>query len=180
MTEAITQEQKVYEKHLNLKIAANELNMKWQTLYAKLKKLGVPVVGDKTVYGSEKDRLAAKAEMEFGKLVPEAQNQNKVKFQSTIDFMVGNHKIDVKSSRLNQVSKKFEPKRWAFSVKKQEFFADFIVCFAFLDDYYRVFLIPGELVRNYQTISISPTGNGKWLDYEVQPSELRQFFKDLD
>lgn len=171
----------VYNKHKNLKIAADELGVKWQTLYVHLRKLGVPVVGDKSRYGSPKDRLAANAECEFSKLVPFAKNQNDLKYQSKFDFLVGNEKVDIKASRARQGCKRFSAKRWAFSIKKQEFCADFIVCFAMNSDSYRIFLIPGEYVRNYQTISISaePNTNSKWLKYEVTPDELSEFFNNL-
>lgn len=170
----------VYNKHLNLKIAANELGIKWQNLYIKLRKQGVPVVGDKLRYGSDKDRLAARAEIEFIKIVPFAEDQNKLKFQAKFDYLVGNEKIDIKASNLKRGCKRFEARRWAFSVKKQEFCADFIVCFAFSDDdSYKIFLIPGEFVRNYQTISISENGKSKWLDYEVSKEELFQIFSEI-
>lgn len=170
-----------YEKHMNLNLAAQELGIKWQTLYVKLRKLGVAVVGDKARYGSNTDRLAARAELEFKKLVPFAKDQNAIKFQSKFDFLVGQEKVDIKASGLNCGCKRFAAKRWAFSVKKQEFCADFIVCFATKDDGYRIFLIPGELVRNYQTISIAenPASKSKWLQYEVTATDLTEFFKEL-
>lgn len=40
-----------YEKHKNLKLAAIEVGMPWQMLYVHLRKLGVPVTGDKARYG---------------------------------------------------------------------------------------------------------------------------------
>jgi len=171
----------IYNKHKNLKLAANELGMKWQTLYVQLRKLGIPVTGDKSRYGSDKDRLAACAESEFQRLVPLAINQNANKFQSKFDFLVGNEKIDIKASQARRGSKKFAATRWAFSVKKQEFCADFIVCFAMLDAGYRLFLIPGECVRHYQTISIStdPKTKSKWTQYEVSLSDLSEFFVQL-
>lgn len=171
----------VYEKHKNLKLAADELGIKWQTLYVQLRKAGVPVTGDKMRYGSDKDRIASMAELEFIKLVPFAKNQNEIKFQSKFDYLVGNEKVDIKASRPAQGSKNFKATRWAFSVKKQEFCADFIVCFAMCDIGYRLFLIPGELVRNYMTISISTNNNSKskWLQYEVVPDDLYDFFTEL-
>lgn len=170
-----------YEKHKNLKLAADELGMKWQSLYVELRKAGVAVTGDKARYGSDKDKLAATAELEFKRLVPFAQDQNSGKFQSKFDFLVGVEKVDIKASTAHQGSKQFKAKRWAFSVKKQEFCADFIVCFAMLDVGYRIFLIPGECVRHYQTVSISSESNAKskWLQYEVQQHELSEFFTQL-
>lgn len=168
-----------YRKHLNLKLAVEELGIKWQTLYVRLRNQGIPVTGDKQRYGSDKDRLAARAELEFKKLVPFASDQNQVKFQSKFDYLVGVEKVDIKAATLKKGSKKLEAKRWSFSVKKQEFCADFIVCFAFNENSYRVFLIPGELIRNYKTISISENGNSKWLQYEVSPDEIGEFFTDI-
>jgi hypothetical protein len=170
-----------YEKHKNLKLAADELGIKWQSLYVQLRKQGIPITGDKARYGSDKDRLAAKAELEFQKLVPFAKDQNSIKFQSKFDFLVGNEKVDIKVSGLNQGCKKFAAKRWAFSVKKQEFCADFIVCFAMQEPDYRIFLMPGELVRNYQTISIAENkdSKSKWLQYEVTKADLTEFFFEI-
>lgn len=173
--------EQAYQKHKNLKLAAEELGIKWQTLYVQLRKAGIPVTGDKTRYGSDTDRLAAMAELEFKNLVPFASDQNSIKFQSKFDFLVGSEKVDIKASRLNLGNKKFAAKRWAFSVKKQEFCADFIVCFAMHEHDYRIFLIPGELVRNYQTISIAENkdSKSKWLQYEVSKSELTEFFEEI-
>lgn len=166
-----------YERHKNLKLAAAELGMPWQSLYVHLRKAGVPVTGDKARYGSDKDRLAAASEMEFEKLVPFAKNQNKDRFQAKCDFLVGKEKVDVKCARLRQGCKRFKARRWSFSIKKQELLADFMVCFAMLDSgSYRLLLVPGELIRNYQTISIPENGKSKWLQYEVTASELTEFF----
>ncbi len=168
-----------YNKHKNLKLAADELGVKWQTLYVQLRKLNIPVTGDKLKYGSNRDRLAARAEIEFQRLVPFAINQNKVKFQSKFDYFVGNEKVDIKASHLKPGNKRFKQVRWAFSVKRQELCADFIVCFGMLDNGYKLFLIPGECVRYYQTISISNTGVSKWHQYAISPEDLTIFFKDL-
>ena len=173
--------EQAYQKHKNLKLAAEELGIKWQTLYVQLRKAGIPVTGDKARYGSDRDRLAAMAELEFKNLVPFAEDQNSVQFQSKFDFLVGSEKVDIKASGLNQGCKKFAAKRWAFSVKKQEFCADFIVCFAMQEHDYRIFLIPGELVRNYQSISIPESKNSKskWLQYEISKTDLTEFFTEI-
>lgn len=170
-----------YEKHKNLKLAAEELGIKWQSLYVELRKLGVAVTGDKFRYGSDKDRMAAQAELEFKRIVPFAEYQNSIKFQSKFDFLVGKERVDIKASKAHHGSKKFTAKRWAFSVKKQEFCADFIVCFAMSDENTRIFMIPGEIVRNYQTISIAENKNSKskWLQYEISEQDLTEFFKAI-
>ena len=167
-----------YEKHKNLKIAANELGLKWQSYYLSLRKLGVKVVGDKSRYGSETDRLAAKGEFLFKRLVPFAEDQNNLKFQSKVDFMVGPHSVDVKTSTLKRGLSAGKG-RFAFSLKKQELVADFFVCFGLDRDRNVCLLIPGEVARKYQSISLSVATKGKWWDYEVEPEDLASFFKEL-
>ena len=55
----IEQMKSAYDKHQNLKVAASELGMKWQTLYWHLKKHNHPIIGNKSKYGSPKDKLAS-------------------------------------------------------------------------------------------------------------------------
>ena len=160
-----------YARLKNLKLVGEELGIPWQTVYVYLRGAGVPVTGDKSRYGSDTDRLAAKAERIFATLVPNAADQNDVQFQAKVDFIVGNYKVDVKASRLRNG-------RWAFSLKKQERLADFFVCFAFNDDgTYRTVVVPGELCRFIQTISLSALTRTKWWDYEIPATELRAFFE---
>jgi len=168
-----------YDRLRNLKLVGAELGIKWQTVYTILRRNNVPVVGDKIRYGSETDRLAATTEQEFKRLVPDAVSQNEFKYQARIDFMVHGMRVDIKSSRLNRGMKNSPGLRWAFCIKKQEFCADFIVCFGYLADMnYRVFMLPGEMVQKYQSIAIGQEGRSKWLDFEVQPEELAPFFKE--
>ncbi len=168
-----------YAKHKNLRVVADELGMPWQSVYVHLRKAGVAVTGDKARYGSDKDRLAAKAEQEFQRLVPFAVNQNSLTYQAKMDFMVNGFSVDVKASKLNKAYSHSEARRWAFSMKRQETVADFIVCFGFSDEGYVVFLIPGELIRKYQSLSITPRGGGKWASFKVAPNELSAFFMSL-
>lgn len=160
-----------YSRLKNLKLVGLELGIPWQTVYVHLRAAGVPVTGDKSRYGSDTDRLAANAERIFAALVPNASDQNDKKFQAKVDFIVGQYKVDVKASRLRNG-------RWAFSLKKQERIADFFVCFAFNDDgTYRVVVLPGELCRHMQTISLSSAGGTKWWDYEIPANEPRGFLE---
>lgn len=165
-----------YEKHKNLKLSADELGIKWQTLYYHLKANNIPVVGDKSKYGSDSDKLAAKAELHFKKLVPHAKNNNDLKFQSKVDFIVGDLNVDIKASELHFSSKKFKSKRWAFCVKKQEFLADFIVAFGYEEEKVTIYLFPYEIIRFMQTISINPYGLSKWSQYKITEQELTEFF----
>ena len=162
-----------YSRLKNLKLVGLELGIPWQTVYVHLRAAGVPVTGDKRRYGSDTDRLAARAEEIFTSLVPGAKDQNEVQFQAKVDFIVGSYSVDVKAARLRN-------NRWAFSLKKQELVADFFACLAFADDgSYRLLVLPGEVCRYLQTISVSANGQTKWWDYEIQPSELARFFEQV-
>lgn len=172
---------KAYEKHKNLKIAAAEIGIPWQTLYVQLKRCGVPVVGDKLRYGSDRDKLAAMAESKFIDLVPFAENMNQTKFQSKFDFMANGLKVDVKAAKPHQPNKRYPSKCWSFSVKKQALVCDFIVCFCFDEhrELVHTLLVPSEFFSGLQTVSVSCSGASKWLDYEVPSESLEGFFKDI-
>ncbi|AXF52948.1 MAG: riboflavin synthase subunit alpha [Caudoviricetes sp.] len=170
-----------YELHRNLKLAANEVGIPWQTVYVHLRRAGVPVTGDKLRYGSDSDKLAARAEKLFLKHVPNAEDQNTRQFQSKVDFMFAGLGIDVKASRKKQHGVQPSMQRWMFIIKKQEAIADFFVCYGFDGDglnLEQTLLIPGELARNYTSISVSTAG-GKWADYAVDPDSLAEFFSSL-
>jgi hypothetical protein len=171
-------ESDAYQKHKNLKIAADELGIKWQSLYVKLKAQGINVVGDKLKYGADRDRLGALGEQLFQNLVPYAKNFNDDKFQSKIDFDVNGLKVDVKTSKPRQLNKKFKALSWSFSFKKQSLIADFIVCFCLDEEknIEHVLLVPNEFFCGLQTISVSRTGASKWLDYKIEPNDLQDFF----
>ena len=170
-----------YEKHMNLKIAANELGIPWQSLYAKLRVDGVRVIGDKLRYGSDRDKLSAMAESKFSSLVKNATPMNEIRFQSKYDFDVMGYKVDVKASLPHKLSKKYDAKSWAFSFKKQTLICDFVVCFCFDEskDIKHVLLVPSEFFRGLSTISVSCNGSSKWLDYSVPANDLEQFFKTM-
>lgn len=177
----MNQEVLIYRKHMNLKLAALELGVAWQSLYVRLKKLGEPVTGDKLRYGTDRDRLGAIAEAEFKRLVPFATDNNKLQHQSKYDFDVNGQKVDVKAARPHQLNKKYEAKSWAFSFKKQSLVCDFICCFCFNDDktLAHVLLVPSEFFKGLQTVSVSCSGGSKWLDYSISQYELAPFFTSL-
>lgn len=170
-----------YRQHKNLKIVGEELGLPWQKVYVHLRNAGEPVTGDKLRYGSDTDRLAAKAEQIFLKTVPEAVSLNEKQYQAKIDFQVNGYGVDVKVSRLKLGHQKCKVRRWAFCLKKQEASADFFVCMCLDesgDSLDRVLLVPGEIARRYQTLSLSERG-GKWSDYEIDRSDIRDFFLSL-
>lgn len=169
-----------YARLKNLKLVGKELGIPWQTVYVKLREDRVSVVGDKHRYGSDKDRLAATAESEFQSIIPWAHNNNKDSFQPKVDFTVGTIGVDVKSSRLHKSNARYKSRRWSFSVKKQEMAADFIVCFAYSDDgASRILLIPCEIIRKYQTVSIGEKFDGMWSEFEVSRNDLPVFFREV-
>ena len=168
-----------YNKHMHLKNAADELGMKWQTLYWHLQKIGFKVTGNKELYGSEKDKLAAKSELDFKRIVPFAKSMNNEKFQSKYDFEVNGATVDVKSSLKNYQNKKKTVKRFAFSVKKQSSYVDYIVCFGYeAESIDVILLIPNNVFNGMHTISVSLT-KSIYDKYKVSEDELFNFFKDL-
>lgn len=169
-----------YSRLKNLKLVGQEVGIPWQTVYVHLKNAGVAVTGDKARYGTERDRLAAKAEKAFMELVPFAQDMNRRKFQSNIDFKVLGFGVDVKSANKKRSSPKAKTFNWCFSLKKQSITADFFVCFAYEDgEIKHSFLVPGEVARHYTSLSIACATKGKWWDYEVDPKSLASFFRSL-
>lgn len=174
-----------YHSLKNLKMVGAELGLPWQTVYSRLKRAGVAITGDKERYGSETDRVAARGERWFKRVIPEAEDQNKLTYQPRFDFLVRGLKVDVKTSR-----PRVSPRgvfQWIWSVKKQEAEADFFVCLAITsraDDagVHRALLVPGELARRYQSIRASHDGKrmtGKWADYACTSADLRNFFEGI-
>lgn len=174
-------EQVAYEKHKNLKIAANEIGIPWQTLYVRLKKQKVPVTGDKLRYGADRDRLGAMGEAAFYAFVPDAVSMNDTKFQAKYDFDVFGHKVDIKASMPRQLNTKYQALSWSFSFKKQSMICDFVVCFCMDEqkEVEHVLLVPSEFFRGLSTVSVSRRGNSKWLDYSIDPRMLSNFFAEL-
>ena len=168
-----------YRKHKNLKLAAAEIKMPWQTLYVHLRSVGEPVIGDKSRYGSAKDKLAAMAERAFSDAVPIAVDQNGIKWQSKYDFDVIGIKVDVKAARPKRQSFRTEKKRWAFSFKKQSLICDFVCCFCYLDDLTiaKVLVVPSEIFGGIQTVSVSCEGESKWFDYSMNIEEISVFLR---
>ena len=175
-----------YDKYLNLKLAAKELSIPWQTLYYYLNKVNHPAVGDKLKYGCRKDRFAREAETLVESLIPNVRDLNKEEFQSKFDFYVGGLKVDVKASTIKDSSKRECNKnpcyRWAFNVSAQKGGVDFFICLCYsgrsLEDVgqvSRILLIPEKSVRGMKSISVSTTSS-KWYDFEVTKDELRDFF----
>lgn len=179
-----------YDKYLNLKLAAQELGVKWQTLYWHLNKVGHPVIGNKEVYGSPTDKLARYTEKLFSSTIPYAVDLNDEKFQAKLDFSVKGYKVDVKASTKKDGYKNNPRKnaafRWAFSCKVQEKeSADFLVCYCYsgydtenFGDVEKILLIPKEFFKNMQSFSVS-CANSKWYDFEVTVGDLVDFFDSI-
>lgn len=169
-----------YEKHKNLKLAAEEIGIDWQVLYSRLKDQGVAVTGDKARYGSERDKLAARAEALFIKLVPKAVDQNKAQWQSKFDFLIDGYKVDVKVSSQNIANaRKPDALRWSFLFVKQRYECDFMCCFCLSKDgetVEKLLVVPREFFADIQTMSVACSGRSKWNEFEVDPSGLAQFF----
>ena len=172
-----------YAKHKNLKIAATELGIPWQTLYVKLRRQGVAVTGDKARYGGPSDQLAVKAEALFKFLVPNAVSKNDEQWQAKFDFLVGGrNRVDVKASKRNKQSKRSKALRWSFLFSKQSYECDFFCCFCLTEDgeaVEKILLIPHEIAQGLQTMSVPCASRGKWGDYEIASGELADFFASI-
>ncbi len=171
-----------YSRLKNLKLVEKETFIPWQTVYWHLKKAGINVMGDKSLYGSSKDKFAHIGEQSFNKLIPYAENQNLVSFQPKIDFIVKGYGVEIKSAKFTSSGKN---KRWAFSLKKQNKVADFFILMAFNElgnEILHYFLIPNELLRKeMQTISVPQNINHtKWKDFLISKEELKEFFDMMD
>jgi hypothetical protein len=177
----IDEMKEAYALHKNLKVAAAALGIHLQTLYWHLRKAGVTCAGDKEMHGSEKDRFGAKAEALFLHLVPSAVNQNELQFQSKVDFVVGDIRVEVKAAKRQPLGKGAGGDRWMFSIKKQLTEADFFVMLAFSQtgDFERAFVIPAELIASKTTISISVEGRSKWHAYQVEPGKMADLFTQM-
>lgn len=168
-----------YSRLKHLKLVGDELGMPWQTVYVHLKKAGVSITGDKARYGSITDKFAAKAERQFKELIPFAIDNNQTEFQSSIDFCVNGHSVDVKASRLKRSG---SINRWAYCINKQRDTADFFVLYAYDKNANKVthnFLLPGEIAREKTTISITESLKSKWADYIISEQELLEFFEEI-
>ena len=179
-------EAEAYARHKNLKLAANELGVQWQQLYVRLRKMGIPVTGDKARYGWATGRFASKAERLFAEDVPTAEDSNAQQYQSMIDFSVGGFTVDIKASRLHPArqerSGKTTAPRWMFSINKQKDKADFFVMYAFdfaADRVEHVFLVPAEIATTKSTIVVAESLSSKWADYRVDRNDLADFFRML-
>lgn len=176
-----------YDKHQNLKLAAEELKIAWQSLYVHLREVNHPVTGNKARYGALTDKLARYAENKFKSLIPYAEDHNTEKFQAKMDFTVKGLSVDIKSSTKKDGYKNNPLRnpsfRWAFCCKVQEEQqADFLVCYCFEGDdasnhgkVEKILLIPREFFNNMQSISVS-CRKSKWFDFEVTEEELKSFF----
>lgn len=178
---SIEEKKAAYQKHKNLKLAAAELGMSFQTLYWQLRKEGVPITGDKERYGSVKDRFGCHAERIFSEIVDWAEDQNNIKHQAKFDFLVGDIRVDVKAAKRQSLGIGAGGDRWAFSIKRQKTDCDFFALFGFSKDaeLESIFLIPAELIVGFYSVSISVNGKSKWHPYAVTKDELRQMFYDM-
>ena len=170
-----------YRRHEHLGLAAEELGMKWQTLYWVLKKVGEPVKGNKSKHGSDKDKFAALAEAFFKQHVPFAKDMNKRDFQPKCDFECYGSYVEVKAAKPSP-----DLRNWCFSTRKQAYDADYFVCFGYSKEDFNLeacFIFPAEIVGGMQTLRVGRDADGKpkgkWSPFEVSVSDLAEFFSNL-
>lgn len=173
-----------YDRLRNTKLVSAELGIPLATVYWRLRRAGVVVIGDKARHGSATDKIAARGERWFQRVIPWAEDQNHVEFQSKVDFLVGGLRVDVKTSRPRLT--KTGMITWAWSLRKQRGAADFFVCLALSNrdpdpGVHTALLVPGDVAARCETLRVSHDRialRGKWARSARSSSELRQFFED--
>ena len=172
-----------YSRLKNLKLTSKEINIPWQTVYWWLKREGIEVTGDKARYGGKTDRIGIIGESLFAASCNKAINQNILKFQADCDFIIGNTKIDIKTSFLQTYMSRGRPEnlcyRWAFNPNYKSDI-DYMVCYCLegdVDNYkvQNILLIPQEVIYGKQTVSVSKI-KSKYFDFKISEEELIEFF----
>lgn len=173
-----------YGRLKSAKLVGAELGIPSSTVYWRLRRAGVAVTGDKARHGSATDKIAARGERWFQRVIPWAEDQNSVEFQSKVDFIVGGLRVDVKTSRPRLT--KTGLITWAWSLRKQEGAADFFVCLALSSrdpepGVHTALLVPGDVASRCGSLRVSHDRialRGKWARAARSSTELRQFFED--
>lgn len=172
-----------YRELKNTKLVAAELGIAPATAYWRLRRAGEPVTGDKTRYGSDTDKLAARGERWFKRVIPWAEDQNHLGFQAKVDFIVGGQRVDVKTSRPKLT--KSGVITWAWSLRKQRGAVDHFVCIALSsrDDnpgVHTALLVPDAIAGDTLRVSHDRIAlRGKWARAARSSSELRTFFQEI-
>lgn len=143
--------------------------------WLKFRKMLKPTDGMK--YGSASSKKGFEAEVEFKKLVPFAMPANE-HLQSncpSFDFDINGCSVDVKLSGIRS------GKRYEFKTSgRKHFSCDFYVVFCLtgesISEGYRLLVIPAEIADTVGAISIAE--KSKYWDFEIQPTELAEFFSD--
>lgn len=173
----------IYQQKQMIHHVAQETGLPWHVVYQHLKKAGVLSVETRMVSGSHTDRMGAFYEAEFLKLVPSAQCQNDKQRQYEFDFLVGEAKVEIKSS-----SSYIAPsgrKHWKFRVftrGSKTRTADFYVCFGRNDNdddkNYSVFCFPSEFLHG-ANVNVSLDGGNEWAQFKIEPDDLQAFFDTI-
>lgn len=173
-----------YRRLKNTKLVSAELGVPLSTVYWRLQRSGEPVTGDKAQYGSATDKTGARGERWFKRVIPWAEDQNDVEFQSKVDFLVSGLRVDVKTSRPRLTKKGLLS--WTWSLRKQRDEADYFVCLALTGrgenpGVHKALLLCGEVAQSSSSLHLSHDGialRGKWARAARSSDELRQFFEE--
>lgn len=173
-----------YRRLKSTKAVSAELGVPLATVYWRLRRAGEPVTGDKARYGSETDKIAARGERWFQRVIPWAEDQNRTEFQSKVDFIVSGLRVDVKTSRPRLT--KTGVINWSWSLRKQKDAADYFVCIALSSrepdpGVHTALLVPGAVAAGCGSLRVSHDRialRGKWARYGHSSAELRQFFEE--
>ena len=174
----------LYLEHQKLHTVGDIMSIPWQTVYWWLKKEGVAVTSNKEKHGGMADQIAVIGEKLFNATVVHAVDQNKLQFQPKYDYLLGDLKLDVKTSFLRDGQSKSGKVnlRWMFNCRKQQE-ADYLICYCLsgsVEDYKieNILLVPNEFIQELQTISVSPR-KSKWLKFSISEKDLKEFFTEF-
>lgn len=173
----------IYSRTQDVGAVARETNLLWHIAYIHLKKAKVLNVETRIVSGSPNDRMGAWYEREFARIVPSARSANDRKPQNSFDYLVGEAKVEIKSSSLYEYEK--DAPHWKFCVYSRRTkirTADYYVCFGRQDktdlNRYIIFLFPAEVLTT-GNVTVRLDGRNNWSQFQIEPDDLQAFFDTL-
>lgn len=172
-----------YQKTGNLKGACSETGAPPYIAFIWLKKAGLLTSNDKCNYGTRGQQLGAEAEKEFKRLVPQAMSAN-ANLQDncpSFDFDIFGTTVDVKYSSVRNSTGGWGFKTARAKILKPDFFVAFFATHTSgnLKDGYRVFIFPCDVLDGRSQITLGQNDTrSEWLDFEIEPEKLRDFFEE--
>lgn len=170
-----------YKRHGKIKPACEETGCPPYIAFIWLRREGLLNGEDRESYGTNGQRQGRAAELEFQRLVPDAMDCNAHISDNHPghDFIYGGVRIDVKFSTITARG------CWLFNPNRGHGEPpDFYVLFATegksLEDGYRCFVFPREMVLDKTVVQFRPDVPHHWWDFEVKPEALAAVLHEAD